>query len=41
MVHIVKAMAFLVVIYDIRVGPYRRLSAKESMLSNCGAREDS
>ena len=41
MAHIVKAMVFLVVIYNVRVGPYRRLSAKELMLSNCGAGEDS
>jgi len=26
---------------DLRVGPYRRLSAKELMLLNCGAGEDS
>ena len=26
---------------DVRVGPQRRLSAKEWMLSNCGAGEDS
>ena len=26
---------------DVRVGSYRRLSAKELMLSNCGAGEDS
>ena len=26
---------------DVRVGPQRRLSAEELMLSNCGAREDS
>ena len=26
---------------DVRVGPKRRLSTKELMLSNCGAREDS
>ena len=26
---------------DVRVGPERRLSAKELMLSNCGAGEDS
>ena len=25
---------------DVRVGPQRRLSAKELMLLNCGARED-
>ena len=36
-VHIVKAMVFPVV----KVGLYRRLSAKELMLSNCGAGEDS
>ena len=37
-VHIVKAMVFPV---DVKVGPQRKLSAKESMLSNCGAGEDS
>ena len=26
---------------DVRVGPKRRLSTEESMLLNCGAREDS
>ena len=26
---------------DVRVGPYKRLSAEELMLLNCGAREDS
>ena len=26
---------------DVRVGPYRRLSAKEFMLLNCGVGEDS
>ena len=26
---------------DVRVGPYRRPSAEELMLSNCGAGEDS
>ena len=26
---------------DVRVGPYRRLSAEELMLSNCGVEEDS
>ena len=40
-VHLVKAMVFPVVIYNIRVGPYRRLSAKELMILNCGAGEDS
>ena len=40
-VHIVKAMVFTVVMNDVRVGPQRRLSAKELMLSNCGAGENS
>ena len=26
---------------DVRVGPYRRLSTEELMLSNCGVGEDS
>ena len=26
---------------DVRAGPYRRLSAEELMLSNCGVGEDS
>ena len=26
---------------DVRVGPYRKLSAKELMLLNCGVGEDS
>ena len=34
---IVKAMVFRVV---VRVGSQRRLSRKELMLSNCGAREE-
>ena len=38
---IVKAVVFPVVIYDVSVGPERRLSAKERMHSNCGAGEDS
>ena len=25
---------------DVRVGPYRRLSAEEQVLSNCGVEED-
>ena len=37
---IVKAMIFLVVIYRCESWT-KRLSAKELMLSNCGAREDS
>ena len=41
-VHIVKAMDFLVLTYGhVRVEPQTRLSAKELMLSNCGAGEDS
>ena len=37
-IHIV--MVFTVIIYDVRVGPLRRLSTEELMLSNFGARED-
>ena len=41
MVHLIKAMVFLVVMYIyVRVGPYRRLSTKELMLLNCDAGED-
>ena len=40
-VHMVKAMIFPVVKYYVRTGPYRRQSAKELMLLNCGAGEDS
>ena len=41
-VHIVKAMDFPVLTYGhVRVEPQTRLSAKELMLSNCGAGEDS
>ena len=39
-VHRVKAMVFPVVMYDVRVGPWR-LNAKELMLLICGAGEDS
>ena len=39
--HIVKAMVFPVSCMDERVGPYRRLRAKELMLLNCGIGEDS
>ena len=39
--HIVKAMVFLVVSMNVRVGPQRRLSTKELMLLNCDAVEDS
>ena len=37
----VKVMVFPVVNMNVRVGPKRRLSAKELMASNRGAREDS
>ena len=37
-VRLVKAMVFLVVMYDVRVGLRRRLSAEELMLLNCGVR---
>ena len=40
-VHLVKAMVFLWSCMDVRVGLWRRLSAKELMLLNCGVREDS
>ena len=39
-VHLDK-MVFSVVTFRLRVGPLRRLSTEELMLSNCGAREDS
>ena len=40
-VHLVKAMVFLWSCMDVRVGLWRRLSAEELMLLNCGVREDS
>ena len=40
-VHLVKAMVFQHSCIDVRVGPYRKLSAKELMLLNCGVEEDS
>ena len=40
-VHLVKAMAFPVVSYGMRVGPLRKLSAEELMLLNCGVERDS
>ena len=39
--HVVKTMVFPVVMYDVKVGLWRKLSAKELMLSNCDAGEDS
>ena len=40
-IHLVKAMVFSVVIYDVRVGLWRKLSTEELMLLNCGVGEDS
>ena len=40
-VHLVKAMVFPMVMYNVRVGLWRRLSTKELMLLNCDAGEDS
>ena len=40
-VHLVKAMVFLVIYMDVRVGLYRKLSAEELMFLNCGVQEDS
>ena len=40
-VHLVKAVVFPVVCMDVRVGLWRRLSADELMLLNCGVGEDS
>ena len=40
-VHLVKAMVFPVVMYGCENWTIKRLRAKELMLSNCGAGEDS
>ena len=40
-VHLVKVMAFPVVMDECEVGPQRKLSTEELMLLNCGAGEDS
>ena len=40
-VHVVKAMVFPVVMYGVRVGLSRKLSAEELMLLNYGVGEDS
>ena len=40
-VHLVKDMFFSVACMDVRVGRWRKLSAKELMLLNCGVEEDS
>ena len=39
-VYLVKAMVFPVVMYAVRVGPSRKLSAKELMFLNCGVGEN-
>ena len=39
-VRLVKAMVFLVVMYDVRVGQWRKLSMEELMALNCGVGED-
>ena len=40
-VHLVKAMVFPVICMDVRIGLYRKLSAKELMLLYCDVGEDS
>ena len=40
-VHLVKAMVFQWSCMDVRVGLWRKLSAEELMLLNCGVGEDS
>ena len=40
-VHIVKAIVFPVVMYGYDCWAIKRLNAKQLMLSNCGAEEDS
>ena len=40
-VRLVKAMVFPVVMYGLRIGLWRKLSAKKLMLLNCGVGEDS
>jgi len=40
-VHLVKAIVFQQSCMDVRIGPLRKLSAKELMLLNCGVGEDS
>ena len=40
-VHLVKAMVFPVVMYGCEVGLWRKLSAEELMVLNCGVGEDS
>ena len=38
---LIKAMVFPVVMYELRVGLYRKLSPEELMLLNCGVEENS
>ena len=38
---LVKAMVFPVVMYDVNVGPQRKLNTEELMLLNCSVGEDS
>ena len=40
-VHLVKAMVFPIVMYDVRAGLERELNAEELMLLNCGVGGDS
>ena len=40
-VHLAKAVVFPVVMKDVRVGLWRKLSTEELMLLNCGVGEDS
>ena len=40
MVSIVEALVFPIVMVNVRVGPYRRLSTEELTLLNCGAGEN-
>ena len=41
MVHLVKAMVFLVVMYGCESWTVKKVSAEELMLLNCGVGEDS
>ena len=40
-IHLVKAMVFPVIMYDVRVGPKRRLSTEELIFLKSGVGEDS
>ena len=39
-IHIVKVMVFVIVMYEVWVGPQRKLSTEEFMLFNFGVGED-